>query len=709
MASVPATGPQAHATAIHKDLGREDQTLLLFAHLMEGGKEDEETVESLGKLTKLLNDDVEATKKGEKSITTVIDSDCVDTILCYLDMRQSDVVRGHAVLCTSAYLKAAGDDGSKKLSAFFLDRVQRGTYDDYIVAFCVAATIFPIVPDLTSELFLSEGFLPSLGPLMRRKWKSRKVETACLEMLNAACMHSHCREAVQKYCIDWLEEIVDQDTEQVIESMHTIDPDINVQEGSVSMRRHSIHVQNLAAVVLTKLRAVQPDQAPPNLSDPSQPRVQPATTSVEDLSKKFTQMLIKDSEHSSQASVEGLAYASIRSKVKEELANNPEFLKSLVKTLETAPPRSPLMYGALSIFVNLTQYRPALTEEQKRISQLKAYADAAGKLQPDPLNDNEHVSARCKRVFEAGVTPVLVTISKTSSVASLTLVISILNSLSMTPSMRGPLAQQGAVRLLIGAWTNLPEDDPKNMTVRRTAAQALARILISTNPMLVFGGSTPMSTAIRPLVHILLPDQSAETRDLLPTFESLMALTNLAAVDDDTRRTIVRVAWKDIEELLLYNNPRITTAAVELVCNIVQSPEEAESLFADTSKPQAQTRLKILVALADAEDAATRSAAGGALAALTGYETVVKAITERERGPEIILGLCEDDNEDLRHRGVFVLLNMITCEGQTGKLAREKLMSKGAVEIMREVVTRTKRREIVELAVQALKLLLGKE
>ncbi|KAA8628729.1 hypothetical protein SMACR_08804 [Sordaria macrospora] len=711
MASVSTTGPHGQTNPIHNDLGREDQTLLLFAHLMEGGKEDEETVESLGKLTKLLNDDAEATKKGEKSITTVIDSDCVDTILCYLDMRQFDIVRGHAALCTSAYLKAAGDDGSKKLSAFFLDRVQRGTYDDYIVAFCVAATIFPIVPDLTSELFLSEGFLPSLGPLMRRKWKSRKVETACLEMLNAACMHSHCREAVQKYCIDWLEEIVDQDTEQVIESMYTTNPDIAVQEGSVSMRRHSIHVQNLAAVVLTKLRAVQPDQAPANLSDPSQPRIQPATTSVEDLSKKFTLMLIKDPEHSSQASVEGLAYASIRSKVKEELAGDPEFLKSLVKTLDSAPPRSPLMYGALSIFVNLTQYRPALTEEQKRISQLKAYADAAGKLQPDPLNDNEHVSARCKRVFEAGVTPVLVTISKTSSVASLTLIISILNSLSMTPSMRGPLAQQGAVRLLIGAWTNLPENDPKNMTVRRTAAQALARILISTNPMLVFGGSraTPMSTAIRPLVHILLPDQTADTRDLLPTFESLMALTNLAAVDDDTRRTIVRVAWKDIEELLLYNNPRITTAAVELVCNIVQSPEEAESLFADTSKPQAQTRLKILVALADAEDAATRSAAGGALAALTGYESVVKAIAERERGPEIILGLCEDDNEDLRHRGVFVLLNMVACEGQTGKLAREKFMSKRAVEIMREVVTRSKRREIVELAVQCLKLLLGKE
>lgn len=237
-----------------ESLGRHDQTLLLFAGLMEGGKEDEETVADMGKLTRLLNEDVELVKKGEQTITSVIDSDCVDTIVCYLDMRNPEIVRAHATLCTSAYLKASGEEGSRHLSEFFHARVRRGTYDDYIVAFCVAAAIFPIVPDLTSELFLSEGFIASLGPLMRRKWKSRKVETACLEMLNAACMHSHCREAVQKYCIDWLEEIVDQDPDNAVRAMYATDPDVHTQEGSISMRQHSQHVQNLAAVVLAKLR-----------------------------------------------------------------------------------------------------------------------------------------------------------------------------------------------------------------------------------------------------------------------------------------------------------------------------------------------------------------------------------------------------------------------------------------------------------------------
>lgn len=235
---------------------REDQTLLLFARLMEGGQEDDETCRSLDQLSKLLSDDMEAIQTKKKDYVTIchlIDSDCVDTMLQYLDMRQPDIVRGHATLTVSAYLKAAGEDGSKKLSSFFFDRVRRGTYDDYIVAFCVAAAIFPIVPDLTTELFLSEGFLGSLGPLMRRKWKSRKVETACLEMLNAACMNAQCREAVQKYCSEWLEEIVDQDPNELARVM-SHDSECYAQEGSISLRRHSEQVQQLAAVILAKIR-----------------------------------------------------------------------------------------------------------------------------------------------------------------------------------------------------------------------------------------------------------------------------------------------------------------------------------------------------------------------------------------------------------------------------------------------------------------------
>ncbi|RYO87089.1 hypothetical protein DL766_007891 [Monosporascus sp. MC13-8B] len=701
---------------------KKEQAQLLLAQLMEGGQEDDETCKALDNLSKLLNDETTAADKDKnrEPIRDVIDSECVDTILGYLDMRQSGEVRGHAILTASAYLKAAGDKASEGLKKFFFDRIARGTYDDFILSFSVAASVFPIAPDLTSEIFLTEGFLSSLGPLMRRTWKSKKVETACLEMLNAASMNSVCREAIQKYCTDWLEEIVDQDPNELPRAIHSADPG-QASVGSIAMRRHSEAVQNLAAVILAKMRAglgsvelrmadpagffqALPSAQPP-ASQENGPRIQQATTSIEDLAKKFTTMLLTDPDFSKQHSVEGLAYASIRPTVKEEVAHNKELLEALVDILAKTPPKSPLAYGGLSIFLNLTRYPPVQSEEEKKMNQLRAYANAAGKLAaPNPLNDHEHVSTRCKLVFEAGITPVLVAHSRNGSTASLSIIVSIIHALSTTQSIRGQLAQQGAVNVLIAAFSALPDSEEQ---AKRTAAQALARILISINPALVFGGtrSRPQSTAIRPLLSILTPDPAAETRDLLPTFEALMALTNLASTSDaETITTIIRSAWPSVEDLLLSSNHLVSKAAVELVCNLVQSVEGV-ALYAENT-PQAFNRLHILLALADAEDEATRSAAGGALAGLTAYEEVVRAVVRRERGVDVVLGMCKEEKEDLRHRGVVVVCNMAFCGGEAGDKAREAIKKAGGVEVLTQCAKMSRNAAVVEGAVQALKGLL---
>lgn len=415
-------------------------------------------------------------------------------------------------------------------------------------------------------------------------------------------------------------------------------------------------------------------------------------------------MLLSEDEHGRQHSVEGLAYASLQPKVKEDLAHNKQFLQKLVEILANAPPKSSLTYGALSILVNLTRYQPNLSEEEKKMNQLKAYANAAGKIRTDPLNDDKQVAKRCKAVFDAGVTPVLVSHSKFGSPASLSLIIAIIYSVSVTTSLRGQLAQQGAVKLLLTSWLTLPESETAG---RRTAAQALARILISTNPGLVFGGSRshPQSSAIRPLISIVPPDPAAETRDLLPTFEALMALTNLASTDDvDTRRTVVRTAWPHVEDQMLSSNALVSKAAVELVCNLVQSAE-GMALYADGSS-RARNRLHVLLALADAENDATRSAAGGALAALTGHENVVQGIVERPRGVEVVLGMCAEEKEDLRHRAGFVVYNMVAAQGEVGKMARKKIIEEGGLEVLKEAAKKSRRAEVVEVIVEALKVLL---
>ncbi|RFU30894.1 hypothetical protein B7463_g5444, partial [Scytalidium lignicola] len=673
-----------------------DKMLLTLARLMEGGQEDEDTCKDLDILTQLLNDESLNSSDIQKPLFQLVDSDSVETILGYLDMRQTPPVRGHAILTTSAYLKASGQKGVDDLSQFFYDRVRKGTFDDLILAFSVASQTFPVVPDVVAPLFLSEGFVPSLGPLMKRKFKSKKVEQAALEMLNVACMHTACREAIQKYCAEWLEEIVSSnpppaDSQTSGQDVPSID-----DSGSIQRRQHSELVRHMAAVILTKLQAVTGGVSV------SGDRVQPVTTSVEELSDMFKALLVESKD--SNSSVEGLAYASLRSKVKENLASDKVFLVSLVKTLKDAPAKSSITYGALSIFVNLTTYLPPLSEEQKRMSQLKAYANASKEsLKPDPLNDDEHVAKRCQAVFDAGVIPVLVTHSQHGSEASLNLVVSILSSLSRLPKIRGQMAQQGAVRLLLQAFSAFPAD---NVSARRTTAHALARILITTNPTHIFGGATALSmtSAIRPLLLLLSDNPTVEHRDLLPTFECLLALTNLASTDDSTRIPIIRQAWSQVEELLLSNNKMITRATVELICNLIQAPEGVAK-YADGGK-QASHRLHILLALTDSEDFETRRAAGGALASLTEWDTAVNAILERERGAKLLLKLCTEDEEELRHRGIVCILNILSIPGKVGEWGVQKITDEGGVEVLKECLKKSRSPEVVSLTVETLKKLL---
>jgi hypothetical protein len=416
----------------------------------------------------------------------------------------------------------------------------------------------------------------------------------------------------------------------------------------------------------------------------------------------FTNMLSSNSGQ--QSSIEGLAYASLQPKVKDKLASDKVFLKNLIKALGEAPAKSPTTYGALSVIVNLTTYMPTLSEEQKRMTQLKAYANASkSSIKTDPLNDDEYVAKRCQAVFEAGVIPILVTHSQHGSTASLTLVISVIFSLSKTPKIRGQIAQQGGVKLLLHAYSALPSE---TTTARRTTAHALARILITTNPSHVFGGSTPLplTSAIRPLLLLLADDHTVEHRDLLPVFESLLALTNLASTDDTARNPIIRLAFPQIEELLLSNNKMVTRATVELVCNLMQSPV-CVAKFADGGK-QASHRMHLLLALADSEDFETRRAAGGALASLTEWDTAVNAILERDRGVRILLALCREDAEELRHRGVVCVLNVLTAPGKVGEWGIKKLKEEEGVETLKECLKRSRSQEVLEITVQALKKLL---
>ncbi|KAL9045066.1 MAG: hypothetical protein Q9214_001846 [Letrouitia sp. 1 TL-2023] len=638
---------------------------LFLAKLLEVGHDHDGR--ALKGITRLLASDA-------NKLYTIIDEEIFDPILCSLDYRQPVEVRSQATLVVAKYLELSGTQGQEYLSKFIRLHIAKGHNEDLVFAFSAAAASFPIVPTMASTLFLTEGFLPSLIPLLDKKIKSDKVEKAALDMLSAACIDSACRDAIKKYCMQWLN--------QVMTSSNDDRP-------------------GLAAVILAKILD------PTKSADAKVERPQGQRPDVNDLVPMFKKLLSDKSEASKRSSIEGLAYASVQSKVKEELVDDRLFLARLMDALKSSSSGATTIFGGLTLIDHLTQYPPVLSEEQKRMAQLKAYANAFKDSQDhDPLEENEAIARRCRAVLNAGTVTTLVGISSHLSPASTILTCNILLSLSKVSAHRGTIAQQGGAKLLLLKYTSITGTSPSDTQARRTVAHALARILISVNPILVFpsSGSPPLSSTIRPLLSLLTESEnqsSDEPRDLLPTFEALLALTNLAGEPScGAAEAIIRQALPTVEDLLLNKNTMIQRATTELVCNLMTCSVGVE-IFADESKA-ASRRLHILLALADVEENATRKAAGGALATLTDFEGAVKEILGRERGLEILLGLCSDVDHEIVHRGIVCINNIVNMKGETGEAARKKIRGIDGVSILKGILRASKSHVILTLGRDAL-------
>lgn len=613
----------------------------------------------------------------------LIDDEGLEVILSSLDHRLPLELRSQATLATAKYLEVSQEKGEKKFSALIATMISKGRLDDLIIAFSAVAAVFPVAPTAAATVFLSDEFMKALIPLASRDARRKKVEVSVLELLNAACVNRPCREAITNDFSDWLS--------------HTLTN--GSDEGS-----------ELAAVVLAKIRASEPSPA-------ENGKVEDADTGVEELVQRFKGLMSESKIENISHAIEGLAYSSVKPVVKEQLAKDATFLRDLIAILKKHITDSSVLYGGLMTISNLTKFLPNLSEEQKKMSQLKDYADAsAGKAraEPDPRDNDEAVMERCGIVIDAGIMTLLVECGRVSMPSIHHLTAQILFSLARRQKSRGTLAQQGAVKLLLGLSIPKHGDTIRITETTQNSSHALARILISVDPAHVFpaSGFPQITSAVRPLLSLLTSPETAsfsadQPRDLLPVFESLLALTNLASYphDDTPAELTVREGWPAVEDLLLSSNPRVQRAACELVCNLMTC-ESGIVKFADGSKRAAQ-RLHILLALTDADDFPTRRAAGGAVAMLTEYDAAVAAVLERPHGVKLLLGLCQEDDDALVHRGVVCIRNLTcTASGDIGARAKEAVRAAGGIDILTACLKKTSNQAVLQAGVEALKPLL---
>ncbi|KAH5334927.1 hypothetical protein HBI42_035830 [Parastagonospora nodorum] len=645
--------------------GHRDMFMLSLAMMMEEALEHPER--AMKGIAQLLAHHAEHLKG-------IIDSDSFDVILASLDIRLPNSLRAQATLASIKLFELCPDTAGELISKFVTHRANKGDANDLVIAFSAAAAIFPVAVTPAAALFLTEGFVGTLVPLVEKK-RSQKLDQATLELISAACVDKNCRDAINKHCRDWLEELV---------------------ADSPDKKR-----ANLAALILVKLGEEAASSEGPRI-------VTPARVDQSDLIASFKSMVIGGDNSSKQDSIEGLAYASLQPKVREDLSKSPKFLKRLIGTMSEPSAPSNIIFGGLTIFVNITTYLPIQSEEEKRMAQLKAYANVQKPTEPDELLDDASVNTRCKRMMEANIVPLLVQVCKKGSPTILSHSSQILLSLSRDAKIRGTMAQQGAIKLLIQIYDTVSSTNaasttgttPYPPTTAPATAQALSRLLISINPSHVFNSALPSTSALRPLISQLSRSDSSSWQ--LHAFEALLALTNLASLDTATQDHIIRLSFDTIiDDMLLSNHTMLTRAATELLCNLMASAT-CIAHFADPASPRAKQRLHLLLAMTDVDDLATRSAAGGALAMLLSIEDAVTALLKQDKGIEFLLGLCRDEDDDVKYRGVVCVRSV--AEDQSGV---QGLREKGTAECLKGVLRETRREDVLALGVETLKIVMG--
>ncbi|KAI7866850.1 armadillo-type protein [Spinellus fusiger] len=447
--------------------------------------------------------------------------------------------------------------------------------------------------------------------------------------------------------------------------------------------------ERLKAVVgttLTKLQAQGAETSDPSTAAPEEDKSESLQEAMRhmnissgDLVESMKAIVKSKSEDATVVlnAVEGLAYSTLESKVKESLVKDAMFMKSLVAlAINAANTNSnPLLFGIGTILLNITMYRPVLDEQQQQMKKLRDLANAknskTSSTGDDPKESDKAVEVRVQLAVDHGAALALMVLAKSTSQNIRIVAASTYHQLVTPQTTRGTLLQQGIVKALLPLTTS--QQDPQCSLM---ASQSLAKLAITTDPRLAFGSHHPQSL-VRPFLSLCKQDNSQ-----LCQFEGLMALTNLASVDDEVRLQIFNEQGMTVfENLQLSNNTMVQRAATEMVCNMTFC-DPVFDMYSNAQQPGSQNKVRLLMILSDHEDERTRKAASGALAILANSKGTCEMMTHIDRGYERIARLLEKEEVvDVQHRGVEIVRCMVhhlekeAVEGLVNEKVDKKLIA----------------------------------
>ncbi|XP_069675241.1 protein unc-45 homolog B [Periplaneta americana] len=387
-----------------------------------------------------------------------------------------------------------------------------------------------------------------------------------------------------------------------------------------------------------------------------------STTKLAEACRRFLINPAKDRDMRRWA-VEGLSYLTLDADVKEKLIEDRDALRAMIELAKTGDQSA--VYGCVTTLVNLAN----AYEKQEVIPEMIELAKFSKHHIPEEheLDDPDFVAKRLEVLAKEGVTSALVVLSKTESQNTKELISRVFNAMCCQKELRGIVVQQGGAKVLLPMALEGTEKGKKQ------AAQALARIGITINPEVAFPGQR-CAEVIRPLLSLLSLDCSA-----LENFESLLALCNLAGVNETVRKRIIKEGGvPKIENYMYEEHEMLRRAATQAMTNLIVSPDVVKIYEGSND------RTKLLVLLCSEEDEETSMAAAGALAMLTSVsKKACKKVFEPESWLEVLHQLLANPKTDIQHRGVVIVHNMM----RSCKEVAEKLIATDIMELLMALST----------------------
>ncbi|KAK9412398.1 protein unc-45 B like [Crotalus adamanteus] len=368
--------------------------------------------------------------------------------------------------------------------------------------------------------------------------------------------------------------------------------------------------------------------------------------------------------------VEGLAYLTLDADVKDDFVQDEPAMQAMFELAKTSD--KTVLYSVASLLVNCTNSY----DVKELVPELVQLAKFSKQHVPEehPKDKKDFVRNRVKRLIKAGVISTLVCMVKADT-AILTdqtkeLLARVFLALCEDSKDRGTIVAQGGGKALI------PLALEGTDVGKIKASHALAKIAAVSNPDIAFPGER-VYEVVRPLVSLLNTE-----RDGLQNYEALLGLTNFSGRSDKLRQKIIKEkALPDIENYMFENHDQLRQAATECMCNLVVNKEVQDRFIAEGND-----RLKLIVLLCGEDDDKVQNAAAGALAMLTAaHKTLCHKLTQvTTQWLEILQRLCLHEKQEVQHRGVVIVYNLIHADQELAK----KLVESEMLEILTIIATR---------------------